>query len=112
MFIGYHSNQKGYKLFDLETKQVFLSRDVVFCEDVFPFKSADSSPPINTHISNHPPIFAAGSSTPDDDPPFFHDPPVIHPPFPEVTDILPSSHDDIDNTLPSSSIIQSFPPTR
>jgi hypothetical protein len=32
-------NSKGYKLFDLVTKSVFVSRDVVFHETVFPFTS-------------------------------------------------------------------------
>ena len=29
---------KGVKLYDLETKEVFCSRDVIFKETVFPFK--------------------------------------------------------------------------
>ena len=28
---------KGYKLYDLENKKFFISRDVAFVEDVFPF---------------------------------------------------------------------------
>jgi hypothetical protein len=39
VFIGYPPNSKGYKLFDLVTKSVFVSRDVVFHETVFPFAS-------------------------------------------------------------------------
>ena len=37
-FLGYPHGVKGYKLYDLETKTCFLSRDVVFKEFVFPFK--------------------------------------------------------------------------
>lgn len=37
MLVGYPYARKGYKLYDLKEKQLFLSRDVVFKEDVFPF---------------------------------------------------------------------------
>lgn len=37
LFIGYPYGQKGYKLYDLVTHKIILSRDVVFCENVFPF---------------------------------------------------------------------------
>lgn len=35
--MGYPLNVKGYKCYDLETKQIFVSRDVFFTEEVFPF---------------------------------------------------------------------------
>ncbi|KAI3729444.1 hypothetical protein L6452_18102 [Arctium lappa] len=38
LFVGYPVGMKAYKLMDLETKQVFQSRDVVFHENVFPYK--------------------------------------------------------------------------
>lgn len=38
VFLGYPFGQKGYKLYDLATNKVILSRDVVFCETVFSFK--------------------------------------------------------------------------
>ena len=37
IFLGYPFNIKGYKLFDIESHSVFISRDVVFHETVFPF---------------------------------------------------------------------------
>ena len=37
VFIGYPYNVKGYKLFDLLSHTVLISRDVVFHEKVFPF---------------------------------------------------------------------------
>ena len=37
VFIGYPTGMKGYKLYDLQSKQFFISRDVVFHESVFPF---------------------------------------------------------------------------
>jgi len=39
VFIGYPSNSKGYKLYDLINHSVFVSRDVVFHEHIFPFAS-------------------------------------------------------------------------
>ncbi|XP_019230495.1 PREDICTED: uncharacterized protein LOC109211411 [Nicotiana attenuata] len=38
VLIGYSKVQKGYRLFDLETKTIFVSRDVSFREHIFPFK--------------------------------------------------------------------------
>jgi hypothetical protein len=39
VLLGYPPNQKGYKLYNWETKEVFLSRDVIFEELVFPFNT-------------------------------------------------------------------------
>ncbi|XP_074299664.1 uncharacterized protein LOC141630814 [Silene latifolia] len=37
IFVGYPSDKKGWKLFDLETESYFISRDVIFHETSFPF---------------------------------------------------------------------------
>jgi len=37
VFLGYPQSQKGYKLLNLLTKLVFVSRDVTFVEHVFPY---------------------------------------------------------------------------
>ena len=42
VFLGYCSGYKGYKVLNIETQQVFVSRNVVFKEDIFPFHSLDS----------------------------------------------------------------------
>ncbi|KAK9673764.1 hypothetical protein RND81_12G187800 [Saponaria officinalis] len=39
IFLGYPYGQKAYKLYDLATHQIFVSRDVVFHEHDFPFKA-------------------------------------------------------------------------
>lgn len=39
VFLGYPSNQKGYKLLNLENKKVFVSRDFHFMKDVFHFST-------------------------------------------------------------------------
>lgn len=43
VFIGYPSEQKSYKLYNLATKKVFVSRDVVFHETFFPFQYSHPS---------------------------------------------------------------------
>lgn len=37
VFLGYPAKQKGYKLLDITTKHVFVSRDVKFHEKIFPY---------------------------------------------------------------------------
>ena len=37
VFLGYPNGMKAYRLFDIHTKQVFVSRYVIFHEHVFPF---------------------------------------------------------------------------
>lgn len=39
IFVGYPNGVKGYKLYDLKKKQFFVSRDVIFEEDIFPLKT-------------------------------------------------------------------------
>ncbi|KAM1539357.1 hypothetical protein ACFX10_004158 [Malus domestica] len=43
VFLGYPQGQKAYKLYDLSTKKIFTSRDVVFHENVYPFQGQDHS---------------------------------------------------------------------
>ena len=43
VFIGYPCSHKGYKLYDMQSKKNFISRDVKFCEDDFPFSSASQT---------------------------------------------------------------------
>lgn len=42
IFLGYPFGQKGYKLFDLTTKRIFVSRNVVFHEDIFHYHTETS----------------------------------------------------------------------
>lgn len=37
IFVGYPFGKKGWKLFDLDTREFFVSRDVKFFEDIFPY---------------------------------------------------------------------------
>lgn len=39
IFLGYKPGIKGYVLFDLQTRQVFISRHAIFFESQFPYAS-------------------------------------------------------------------------
>ncbi|XP_019260502.1 PREDICTED: uncharacterized protein LOC109238487 [Nicotiana attenuata] len=43
ILMGYSETQKGYILLDLDTKQFFTSRDVIFKESEFPFSKKDEN---------------------------------------------------------------------
>jgi len=43
VFLGYKSGSKGYVLFDLDTREIFLSRNVVFHELILPYVSSTHS---------------------------------------------------------------------
>ncbi|KAG7593249.1 Retrotransposon Copia-like N-terminal [Arabidopsis thaliana x Arabidopsis arenosa] len=43
LFLGYPSGYKGYKLMDLESNSVFISRNVIFHEEVFPLAKDQQS---------------------------------------------------------------------
>ena len=45
VMLGYPQGIKGYRLLDLDTKQIFVSRDVIFYENSFPFHSSQHSKP-------------------------------------------------------------------
>ncbi|XP_019261720.1 PREDICTED: uncharacterized protein LOC109239589 [Nicotiana attenuata] len=44
VFLGYPFAKKGYKLYNLQSKQYFVSRDVIFHKQLFPFSSDFSLP--------------------------------------------------------------------
>lgn len=46
VFIGYPFGVKGYKLLDLTTNNIFISRDVIFHKTTFPFVSSNSNIPL------------------------------------------------------------------
>lgn len=45
VFLGYPAGMKAYKLYDIHTKQISFSRDVVFHEKIFPFSSTKLTEP-------------------------------------------------------------------
>jgi hypothetical protein len=72
-FLGYPSGVKGYKLLDLTTHKILISRYVVFHETIFPFQNKTPLPDFSTFLSCSPePI----STTP-----------IFIPPCTTITDI-------------------------
>ncbi|KAL3353831.1 hypothetical protein AABB24_018482, partial [Solanum stoloniferum] len=53
VLVGYSSHQKGYKLYDLENKSFFVSRDVVFMETIFPFQNDLQNDKEDVSTTNH-----------------------------------------------------------
>jgi len=47
VFLGYSFGVKGYKVLDLSTHNVFISRDVIFHKDSFPFTT------VSTNVADH-----------------------------------------------------------
>ncbi|CAI9769663.1 unnamed protein product [Fraxinus pennsylvanica] len=54
VFLGYPFGTKGYKLLDLKTNKIFLSRDVVFHERIFPYKMTNAEAETNQPIDEPP----------------------------------------------------------
>jgi hypothetical protein len=79
IFIGYSPNHKGYKCYHIESGYIYVSRDVIFHEDSFPFKSATPTPAL-----------------PDSTPIYPH----VLPSLPPTQSVLPSSSSP--NTIPES----------
>ena len=46
IFLGFKSHTKGYVTFDLKTRAISVSRNVIFYEDCSPFNAQDSHDPI------------------------------------------------------------------
>ncbi|XP_010260173.1 PREDICTED: uncharacterized protein LOC104599359 [Nelumbo nucifera] len=44
IFLGYSLGQKAYSLYDLNDRKLFTSRDVIFHEDIFPYRSFSAKP--------------------------------------------------------------------
>jgi hypothetical protein len=44
VFLGYSSLHKGYKCFDPDSGRIYISREVIFDENVFPFQRLSMSP--------------------------------------------------------------------
>ncbi len=54
--LGYPFGTKGYRLLDLMTSQIFVSRDVIFHETIFPFQPTQTTPTIPTLLDMQSPV--------------------------------------------------------
>lgn len=41
ILLGYAASQKGYKMLNIESRRLFVSRDVIFYEEEFPFQTSE-----------------------------------------------------------------------
>ncbi|MCH80835.1 retrovirus-related Pol polyprotein from transposon TNT 1-94 [Trifolium medium] len=102
--LGFQAGVKGHILFDLKTKEIFVSRDVVFFEHIFPYASSknNSSNQSSSNTSHHSIIFddIDFTSSHHDCSSSSHSP-TLTPPS------ISSSHD---NTIPNSQINSSPQP--
>lgn len=58
VFLGYPNGKKGWRVYNLDTKKIFYSRDVVFFEDTFPFAETvpqRSEPAVTDNQNLNPP---------------------------------------------------------
>jgi hypothetical protein len=53
VYLGFRVGVKGHTLFDLQSREIFISRDVVFFEHIFPYHSKDTQSDASTS-HNHP----------------------------------------------------------
>ncbi|KAL2903744.1 Retrovirus-related Pol polyprotein from transposon TNT 1-94, partial [Bienertia sinuspersici] len=54
IFVGYPATKKGWKVYDIETGEIFVSRDVKFSENEFPFSdNIDDSLPNEALVTDH-----------------------------------------------------------
>lgn len=64
MFLGYPPGFKGYRLYDIENRRIFISRDVVFHEQVFHFHTITPADEAVTYFPNLPTPYGSSSMSP------------------------------------------------
>lgn len=62
VFLGYPQTQRGYKLLDLRTNKLFVSRNVKFYETIYPYKIFHNTTQTNTQTSYDPNCIILGLS--------------------------------------------------
>lgn len=100
VFLGIPAHTKGYRLYNLHTKQIFLSINVYFYETIFPFHSSFN--PSNSSVHSSPLPFPTSFDIPILDSPSPHSNPSSSLPPPPLSPLHPST-----DTLPSPPVRRS-----
>lgn len=53
VFVSYPRGYKDYKLYNLQTKHFYISRDIVFHEEIFPFKIVTNDQEVPNSLSDY-----------------------------------------------------------
>lgn len=109
IFIGYPHGKKGFRIFDIFTRKIYVSRDVVFHEEIFPYNMFNTT--TNTGSPVLPlPVFEPESpsfQTPQDTTQLQNNPSTMQRILPPRNRILPSYLKDYHVTLPRSQVASS-----
>ena len=98
VFLGYPFNIKGYKVLNLQSRKISISRDVIFHESVFPFsQSSSSSLPPALSVPLFPPSTPGLDSS--------YSPISIPIPLTDTTPLAAHTTPSADSSSPSPSIL-------
>lgn len=109
IMLGYPSGQKAYRVYDLESHKLMVCRDVVFKQNIFPFKITEQHTQEGYPLLFHPqpntfdedPPLLVDEAVNDMDVPFQHENPTQESPAaPATTDTQSSVHSE--NAAPRS----------
>ncbi|KAF7139465.1 hypothetical protein RHSIM_Rhsim07G0258800 [Rhododendron simsii] len=104
IFVGYPMGQMGYRVYDLITHEFFTSRDVIFHEQIFPYRGTNFSEASQTvlplPIADNCPSYASESTTNEPENPDLNEPPHIQSLDPPTSTHVPL--DSVAQPLPRS----------
>ncbi|XP_019181692.1 PREDICTED: uncharacterized protein LOC109176758 [Ipomoea nil] len=117
IFLGYGNNTKGYKMYDISSKELFMSRDVVMYEQVFPFQQDNNQerrshqmiPPTMTSISDEDSETSQHQDTSINEQACDHSPHQVLDQLPDETDVqnqISGHSDQANSSLPYESLEQ------
>lgn len=98
IFLGYPTSIKGYKLYDIKTKEIFFSKDVNFHENIFPFHSITPLEDLIEPLPTCLPVPVQDTYLPQIAPSSAPPPADTHTPFPSLNLPPPISHASPDHT--------------
>jgi hypothetical protein len=110
IFLGYKDGTKGYILYDLNSHEIFVSRNVIFYEFDFPFHLSNSVETDSASSASH--LHHTSLADPDLDPNSFSIPVMLEPDLTLSPIISPNSNDSTPITSPESSPIPNPVPLR